>query len=112
MTLMLNLSKNNNFYVSNKIVEDINFRIQETDRLTKERLRTKNDDIDKIIKINIELKKNEVNDDELEVLKRVHERIKKCESENIHYWTISNPQEPYTSTSCYWCSIKLTNYHG
>ena len=88
----------NNFFVSDILIEKINFKIKQYDQLIEEE------------KINPqEIKQFEVTKEELELLKAVDERKEICKSENMHYWIIPNSQEPYKSY-CYWCLMKVTDY--
>lgn len=93
------MSPNNNFYVSNKVIEKIHFKIAEYNRLIEEEHKKPH-----------EIKQFEATKEELELLDLVDERIKKCESENIHYWIMPNSQEPYKSV-CHWCAMKITDYN-
>ena len=88
----------NNFFVSDILIEKINFKIKQYDQLIEEE------------KINPqEIKQFEVTKEELELLKAVDERKEICKSENMHYWIIPNSHEPYKS-HCHWCLMKVTDY--
>jgi hypothetical protein len=93
-----NNNNNNNFYVSNSTIEKIHYKIAEYKRL-----------IEKEHKKPHEIEPFKVTNEELELLELVDKRIKRCESENIHYWIMPNSQNPFTSY-CHWCSMKITDY--
>lgn len=95
---LIKKSKNNNFFVSNTVIEKIHFKISEYNRLIEQEHKKPH-----------EIKQFQVTNEELELLELVDKRIKKCESENIHYWIIPNTEKPYTSY-CHWCSMKVTDY--
>ena len=109
--LLVNIKNNNNFYVSNKVIDNINWKIKEYDKKIKEYNNKKVLTPEEKTKLGIELNQLKVTKEETELLKMVDNRRNLCKSENIHYWILpsNNSNEPYKST-CHWCSMKITDY--
>jgi hypothetical protein len=81
--LEVNLTDDNNFYVSHTTASDITYRIKTSP--------------------------NSVKGEELELLKRVEERKQICKDQDIHYWVLPNPNTS-DDTHCHFCDVPLAFY--
>jgi len=81
--LDVNLTDDNNFYVSRTIVEDIKFRLKD--------------------------KPASVTHGEMELLKQVEKRKEICHKSNIHYFVLPDPSTS-DGAYCHWCDLTEVEY--
>lgn len=81
--LEINITDDNNFFVTNSVVANIKYRLKE--------------------------EPYKVSNEEMELLKRVEKRKDLCKESNIHYFVLPNPSTS-DGAYCHWCDLRADTY--